>query len=294
MPPRSDFSSASSHDHTVNLHGPHRPVESTEFELLNDKPETLGDFDLLEEIGAGGMGRVFKARQRSRGRIVALKTLLPRYVALPGLVQRLRKEAEAAGQLDHPSIVPVYGIDDAGGQIFFTMPLIDGTALDDRLTQGPLDNRRSALIVQRVAEAAAYAHRMGFIHRDLKPGNILLVRDGGVKVTDFGLARRLDIEDFDVIDETVRSKHRVTVGTVVQQTQAGVVMGTPGYMAPEQAVAAANIGPAADVWALGAILYACLTGRPPFMGAQPLETLAMTVESPPVPPDEINPDADRD
>src|SRR5580700_349585 len=186
MPRPSDFPRPPDSAHTVNLHGPHQPVESTEFELVSDTPEALGDYDLLEQIGSGGMGRVFKARQRSRGRIVALKTLLPRYVATPGLIQRLRKEAEAAGRLDHPGIVPVYGIDDAGGQVFFTMPLIDGRALDDRLTQGPLDNRRAALIVQRVAEAAAYAHRMGIIHRDLKPGNILLDRDGGVKVTDFG------------------------------------------------------------------------------------------------------------
>jgi tRNA A-37 threonylcarbamoyl transferase component Bud32 len=281
-------------DNTVNLHGPAHPSESTDFEIISDTPESLGDFDLLEEIGAGGMGRVFKARQRSRGRVVALKTLLPRYVATPGLVQRLRKEAEAAGQLNHPGIVPVYGIDKAGGHVFFTMPLIEGRALDERLSQGPLDNRRAALIVQRVAEAVAYAHRMGVIHRDLKPGNILLDRDGGVKVTDFGLARRLDVQDMDATDASVRAAHPVTVGSVFQQTQAGVVMGTPGYMAPEQAIATGNVGPAADVWALGAVLYACLTGRPPFVGAHALETLSMTVESPPVPPDEINPDADRD
>ena len=234
-----------------------------------------------------------RLRQRSLGRIVALKTLLPRYVATPGLIQRLRKEAESAGRLDHPGIVPVFGIDNAAGQVFFTMPLIDGQALDERLSRGPVDNRRAAFIVQRVAEAVEYAHRMGVIHRDLKPGNILIDRDGGVKVTDFGLARRLDAQDIESADDSTLAAHPETVGSVLQKTQDGVVMGTPGYMAPEQAIATGNIGSLADVWR-GAVLYACLTGRPPFVGANALETLALTVESAPVPPDEINPDADRD
>jgi serine/threonine protein kinase len=292
MPPNDDAARRREGDRTVNLHHPDRHTSSTDFELVPDGPSSLGDYELLEEIGAGGMGRVWRARQRSRGRVVALKTLLPRYSAIPGLVQRFRKEAEAAGQLDHPGIVPVWGIDEADGQTFFTMPLVHGHGLDERLHQGPLDNRRAAFIVQRVAEAVAYAHRRNFIHRDLKPGNILVDRDGGVKVTDFGLARRLDERDLGALEEAVRAAHPETVGTVVRLTRAGAIMGTPGYMAPEQANSSEQAGTASDIWSLGAILYACLTGRPPFIGADVIETVTLTIEAEPVPPDEINPEAD--
>ena len=165
------------------------------------------------------------------------------------LLQRFRKEAEAAAQLEHPGIVPVYKLEEADGQSFFTMALVEGRGLDTRLRQGPLDNRRAALVVQRTAEALAHAHKKGVVHRDVKPSNILVDREGGVKVTDFGLARRLDVKDLDTLDEDVRAAHPVTVGTVMRMTQAGVVMGTPGYMAPEQATASSQVGPPADVWA---------------------------------------------
>src|SRR5262245_23680741 len=293
MPPNDDAARRRDAERTVNLHHPDRQATSTDFELVPDSPSTLGDYELLEEIGAGGMGRVWRAKQRSQGRIVALKTLLPRYRAMPGLVQRFRKEALAAGQLDHPGIVPVWGIDEADGQVFYTMPLVNGRGLDERLRQGPLDNRRAALIVQRVAEAVAYAHRCNVVHRDIKPGNILIDRESGVvKVSDFGLSRRLDERDLDSLEEAVRAAHPATVGTVVRLTRAGAIMGTPGYLAPEQATESGQVGPSADIWSLGAVLYACLTVRPPFVGADVIETVTLTIESEAVPPSEINPDAD--
>lgn len=270
----------------------HDHAASTDFEVVSDAPESFGDYELLGEIGAGGMGRVFKARQRSLDRVVALKTLRSRDFNDPALVQRFHKEAEAAAQLHHPTIVPVYEFAIAEGQFYFTMLLVDGIGLDERLRQGPLDNRTAASIVQQVAEAVAYAHRKGVVHRDLKPANILLDRDGSPKITDFGIARRLNIKDLGEIEPAVQAQYPEAVGTAIRLTEAGTILGTPGYMAPEQSRGTSRIGASADIWALGAVLYSCLTGRPPFVGGTALETLALTVDTEPVPPNEINPDAD--
>jgi hypothetical protein len=146
--------------------------------------------------------------------------------------------------------------------------------------------------VRKVAEAVDYAHRKGVVHRDLKPANVLIDTEGGVKVTDFGIARRLTVPESDEPKSTVWSPRRHTAKTIFRLTVSGTVMGTPGFMAPEQAMDARRAGPAADIWALGAILYACLTGRPPFLGATGLETMTLAVETEPVPPDELNPAAD--
>lgn len=268
-------------------------IFSTDFEIVGEEPQAFGEYDLLEEIGSGGMGRVYKARHRGTGRIVALKTLLPRYLSTAGLVARFRKEANSAAQLDHPGIVPVHFFGESGGQYFFTMAFIEGQGLDKRLRQGPLDNRRAARIVEQAAEAVAYAHSRGVIHRDIKPGNILIDDQDHVKVTDFGLARRLREAEDSGTSGVSQELHEGT-SDPAELTRAGAIVGTPGFMAPEQAKGSPEVGPAADIWALGAVLYACLTGRAPFIGADPVETLMLTVEADPVPPDEINPDADPD
>jgi tRNA A-37 threonylcarbamoyl transferase component Bud32 len=294
MPKRDDLTHGPEPHRTVLLPAGHIASATTDFELVGDEPEVFGDYELLQEIGAGGMGRVYKAKQRSLDRIVALKTLRSRYLTDPRLVQRLQKEAEAAAQLDHPGIVPVYAFGAEQGQFFFTMALVEGCGLDERLRQGPLDSRTAAHVVQQVAEAIAYAHRKGVVHRDLKPANILLDKSGVPKITDFGIARRLNVKDLEEAEPAVKAQFPEAVGTVVRLTQTGTVLGTPGFMSPEQSIATGAIGPPVDIWALGAVLYTCLTGRPPFVGATALETLAMTVDTEPVPPNEINPDADSE
>jgi len=289
---RGEFTGGNDLERTVGLSLLNDRARSTDFEVVSDMPASFGDYEIISELGSGGMGRVFKAKQKSLGREVALKTLRSRYFSDPGLVQRLHKEAEAAAQLDHPGIVPVYAFGAEDGAFFFTMALIDGHGLDERLRHGPLDNRTAAIVVEQVAEAVAYAHRKGVVHRDLKPANILLDRSGVVKITDFGIARRLNIKDLDEVEPAVQARHPEAIGTALRLTQAGTILGTPGFMAPEQSTSSGRIGPGVDIWALGAILYACLTGRPPFVGATALETLALTVDTEPVAPNEINPEAD--
>jgi serine/threonine protein kinase len=266
--------------------------ESTDFTVAGPVPKKLGDFELLAEVGRGGMGRVYKARQRNPDRIVALKMILTRGRPRASLIRRFKKEVEAAAQLDdHPGIVPIYEFKEVAGLHFFTMAYVDGKSLDHRLEQGPLDNRMAALVTAKVAEAVAFAHRKGVVHRDLKPGNVLLTRDGSVKVTDFGLARRFAVEASEeidspeeVCDQVGNASHRLTL--------AGAVMGTPGYIAPEQAVDSREAGPAADIWSVGAILYACLTGKPPFLADGAAETLILVLETEPPPPRELNPACD--
>lgn len=232
------------------------------------QPRALGDFQLLREIGRGGMGIVYEARQVSLNRIVALKLLRTGRHRSPNERQRFTVEAQAAARLQHPGIVPILEVGEAEGEAFFTMPLIAGPSLAERLEQGPLPVRETAELLGQIAEAVEHAHRSGVLHRDLKPANILL-EDGSPRITDFGLAK-IQGEGSDL-------------------TLTGQIMGTPNYMAPEQAAGRVHdIGPATDIYALGAILYELLTGRPPFMAATITETLQQVREQEPVRPDRLN------
>ena len=233
----------------------------------------FGDYELLSEIARGGMGVVYRARQVSLNRPVALKMILSGNLAGEEDIKRFHIEAEAAANLDHPGIVPIYEIGEHDGQHFFSMGFVAGTSLAAKVAAGPLPPREAATLTMQVAEAMQYAHERNVIHRDLKPANVLLDRQGQPRVTDFGLAKRLQADS--------------------GLTQTGQVMGTPSYMPPEQAEGNL-VGPAADVYALGAILYCLLTGRPPFQAASPMETLIQVVGQEPVPVRQLNPSVPRD
>jgi serine/threonine protein kinase len=235
----------------------------------------FGDYELIREIARGGMGVVFEARQMSLNRKVALKMILAGQLANETDVKRFHTEAEAAANLDHPGIVPIYEVGQHRGQHYFSMGFIEGQSLSERLTHGPLPCRQAAALLVAVAEAIDYAHQCGVIHRDLKPGNILLDAKGNPRVTDFGLAKKIQGDS--------------------GLTGSGQVMGTPSYMPPEQAGGKrAAVGPAADVYALGATLYALITGRPPFQAATAMETVIQVLSDEPVPPRRLNGSIPRD
>src|SRR5262245_24855764 len=240
-------------------------------------PCFFGDYELLEELGRGGMGIVYKARQRSLNRVVALKIIRDSRLAHGDTLNRFYREARAAAALDHPGIVPIYQVGQHGGPPHFAMALVEGTDLKAAVRQeGPPAPEAAAALVAAVADAVEYAHRHGVIHRDLKPENILPegrlcgpAGPGRPRVTDFGLA-----------------KH---TGEESGLTGPGEVMGTPSYMAPEQARGDHRaIGPRTDVHGLGAILYFLLTGRPPFGGGG-LIVLYRAMEEVPHPPSQLNP-----
>jgi tRNA A-37 threonylcarbamoyl transferase component Bud32 len=235
----------------------------------------IGEYEILEEIGRGGMGVVYKARHVALNRVVALKMILGGRFASRTEVERFRTEAEAAAKLDHPGIVPIYEIGEHDGEPYFSMGYVGGPALSERLRAGPLPPTEAARLVHDVARAVEHAHARGVIHRDLKPQNILLDAVGRPKVTDFGLAKL--------------PHDRQTL------TATGQILGTPAYMPPEQAAGKRDqIGPASDVYSLGAILYSLVTGRAPFQSAEVLDTLRQVLEQEPIPVQLLNPAVPRE
>lgn len=234
----------------------------------------FGDYELMQEVARGGMGIVYRARQCSLDRVVALKMILAGRFATDEDLQRFRTEAEAAGRLQHPNIVRVHEVGEFEGQHFFSMEFIDGQSLAQHVQEGgPLPGRVAARYVRLIARAIHHAHRHGILHRDLKPSNILIDNEDEPRVTDFGLAKRL--------------------GGDSDRTRTGMILGTPSYMAPEQASGNhRDVGPGSDVYGLGAILYELVTGRPPFRADSALETVRQVIDHDPVPPRLLNPNID--
>jgi len=231
---------------------------------------SFGDYEVIEELGRGGMGVVYKARHTRLGRPVALKMILSGSHASAQQQARFLAEARAVARFQHPHIVQIHEIGEHDGRPYFSLELVEGGSLAERLKQSPLPDTEAARLMEVLARAVHHAHGRGVVHRDLKPANVLLTPDGTPKVADFGLARFL--------------------GADGGQTADGGVVGTPSYMAPEQAAGrGGEVGPLTDVYALGAILYQCLTGRPPFQGATLMETLSLVQQEPPDRPRLYNP-----
>ena len=236
-------------------------------------PNVLG-YEIQRELGRGGMGVVYQARHLKLNRLVALKMIRGGASAGPEELQRFRTEAEATARLQHGNIVQIFEVGEYDSLPFFALEYCAGGALDKKLAGTPLPAQAAATLVEKLARSMHAAHAKGIIHRDLKPGNVLLAEDGTPKISDFGLAKTLD---------------------GVGQTATGKVMGTPSYMAPEQARGQGNqLGPACDTYALGAILYECLTGRPPFKAATSHDTIMQVLHQEPVPPTQLQPRVPRD
>lgn len=242
-----------------------RPAATGSSELAGTD---FGDYRLLEEIARGGMGVVFRAQQRSLDRFVALKMILDGSLASQVEIDRFQIEARAAAHLDHPNIVQVYEIGEIEGRHFFSMALIQGESLAERIKSGVFSPIEAAELLVKMVDAMDYAHQRGVIHRDLKPANILLDAKGQPRITDFGLAKRPDRDR--------------------ELTVTGQMLGTPSYMAPEQA-GNKDITDATDIYALGAILYSMLSGRAPFEGATVIDTLTQVMEHEPIALRQINP-----
>src|ERR1700720_130497 len=235
----------------------------------------FGDYELLEEIGRGGQGVVYRARQKSLNRTVALKVIGLGHWATEAHLKRFRLEAEAAASLEHPGIVPIHEVGERDGSCYFSMKFVEGGQLDEVAKRQPIPIRQAVELIAKVARTVHYAHEHGILHRDIKPGNILLDQKGEPHLTDFGLARLVESES-----------------TVTRTLE---VLGTPSYMAPEQAVGNnAAVGTVSDVYGLGAVLYQLLTGHPPFAGGTTYETIKLLLDTEPQQPRLLNPKIDRD
>lgn len=261
-----------------------RSTNDAPLPLRNSHPG-FADYEHLVEIGRGGMGVVYRARQRSLNRDVALKMMVRGLFATSEDFRRFRTEAASAAQLNHPHIVTVYEVGEQGGLPYFSMQLVEGETLAERLSRNPIAPREACEILIPVCRAIGHAHRQGVLHRDLKPSNILLDRADHPYVSDFGLARIVHARDGG------HGPSELAHAT----TRTGAILGTPGYMAPEQAVGdPRQIGPAADIYSLGAVLFAMVTGRPPFLCASPADAVIMALEHEPPPPSLLNPAIDPD
>jgi tetratricopeptide (TPR) repeat protein len=240
-----------------------------------DKLPVFPGYETLSRIGQGGMGVVYKARDLELGRFVAIKTIAAGSHPSPAERARFRAEAHAVARLQHPNIIAIHSIGEHDSRPYLSLEYAEGGSLSTRLAQNPLATRQAAELVETLAKAVHVAHQAGIVHRDLKPGNVLLTADGVPKVSDFGLAKLLDTDS--------------------ARTVSGQILGSPSYMAPEQAEGhAKDVGPAVDIYALGAILYQCLTGKPPFVGESQLETLKLVTTTEVVLPRRLRPDVPRD
>lgn len=245
------------------------PEQTAKTKRPPDTIEAVPGYQLMDELGRGGMGVVFKAKQLSPERIVAVKMILSGQFASAQEIQRFRAEAEAAANLSHAGIVPIYEVGHHDGRHFFSMGYVEGRSLADVIREGGLSPDEIAELVLQIAQAMAHAHSVGIVHRDLKPSNILIDADGRPRVTDFGLAKRMDGNS--------------------DMTYSGQILGSPGYMAPEQASGKNHlVDHATDIYGLGAILYALLTGKPPFSANNMLEAIDQICTVNPVPPRKLN------
>lgn len=270
-------------DQSTILYSPDQQDQAEE--ARNAEPDTqvvgeaasrqFGDYRILGEIARGGMGVVYRAKQSGLNRIVALKTIRGPEFAGPEEIERFRAEAEAVARLEHPGIVQVFDVGVVQGQHYFSMAYVEGTTLSGLMKDGPLDSLHAASLLAKISGAVSYAHERNVIHRDLKPGNILIDAGGEPRVTDFGLAKRTDSDS--------------------ELTGTGQILGTPSYMSPEQAAGRTEqVGPASDIYSLGSILYCLMTGRPPFQSPRVMDTLQAVMHQEPVPPSRFNPTVDAD
>lgn len=234
----------------------------------------LGNYQIIRRIARGGMGVVYEARDLKLDRAVAVKTIVGGALASPEAVRRFHIEAKAAAQIEHAGIVPIHDVSVENEIHYFVMGLVEGESLQTRLERESFTIRESVVLVERISRAVAHAHSAGVVHRDLKPANVLLDKDGQPRITDFGLAKRIDSD--------------------VNLTVAGQILGTPGYISPEQAAGKTDVDEAADIYAVGAILYALLTGKPPFLADNYLETLQLVQTETPQSPRDVRREIPRD
>jgi tRNA A-37 threonylcarbamoyl transferase component Bud32 len=261
--------------HEVRLMGDSNAAISDSNVWRMNLPCNFGDYRLIEEVGRGGMGVVYRAEQISLGRQVAVKMILKDQLASESERQRFFAEARATARLQHTGIVPVYDVGEIDGRPYFAMQYIQGRTLQELINTHSIDERQSVRVVAMIAQAVDFAHQNGILHRDIKPSNILVDSNGIARLTDFGLAKHTDAGE--------------------SLTRTGVVLGTPSYMSPEQASGRmGNISPASDVYSLGSVLYHALTGRPPFVGKTTMDMLLQVMEQDPPNPRLLNPKIDRD